>query len=141
MDDRCDPETYERLTGLSKDAYEQALLTAGVESFTATMTVEHSDGMITHQVGCLEHGTIDDVVLVGDEADVELLVTFTLDGTPDCRYGWRTRVWPAPSPDDEMDGTPGARASLLAIHLEEIVVARPGPPPCDPDVDGITWVR
>jgi hypothetical protein len=139
LDDDLDPASYKRLTGTSKESYEQRLLVAAQASMMGEVTVEPDDAPPYTRLGILERGSVDDVSLDVDGADAALIVLFRAHDRPGCRFGWRIPIWPAPPPDDPEMGTPEGCAFILSINLEEIVEA-PTLPPCDPDPKTITWL-
>jgi hypothetical protein len=136
------PEEYERLTGISKESYEWRLLIAAQAEMMGEWTVTPDDAPAYTRQGVLDRGSVDEVRLQGDGLEAALVVLFRSDDRPGCVFGWRCPVWPVPSPDpDDTDSLPEGWAWILAAGLPELRVVPPGLPTCDPDADGIIWVK
>jgi len=72
-----------------------------------------------------------------------VVVVLRLGARPDCRFGFRARVWTdagAPRGAAEHFEEPDDFAMILGVHLEESVATGPGlPETCEPGE--ITWVH
>ena len=135
------PGDYERLTGISKESYEQRLLSEARASLMGEWRGEPDDAPPYTRGSVLERGSIDEVRLEGAETEAAaLVVLFRSDGRPDCVFGWRIPIWPAPAPNDRETGTPEGWGYALSLDLVDLVKAPPGLPACDPDAQGITWI-
>lgn len=139
-DDYLAAEDYERSTGIAKASYERRLLAEAQSSMMGERTVEPEDAPAYTRLGVLERGSVEDVRLEGDGAEVALVVLFRSDDRPGCVFGWRIPIWPVSPPDDPEMGTPEGFASMLSLELMELVEAAPGLPASDPDAEGMTWI-
>jgi hypothetical protein len=139
-DDYLAAEDYERSTGIANASYERRLLAEAQSSMMGEWTVKLKDAPPYTRLGVLERGSVDDVRLEGDEAEMALVVLFRSDDRPGCVFGWRIPIWPVSPPDDPEMGTPEGFASMLSLDLMELVEAAPGLSACDPDARGITWI-
>jgi len=87
--------------------------------------------------------TVEDVRVDGSFPDSRLVVVVRLSTRPDCRFGFRARIWTNEGVSKgALNDFPEAEdfAMILGTHLEETVMAWPGlPADCAPD--GIAWVH
>jgi hypothetical protein len=135
------PGDYERLTGISKESYEQRLLTDARASMMGEWTVEPDDAPPYTRLGVLERGSVDEVRLESAETEAAaLVVLLRSDDRPNCVFGWRIPIWPVPAPNHREMGTPEGWGYMLSLDLVDLVEAPPGLPACDPDAQGITWI-
>jgi len=89
------------------------------------------------------------VRLVGEHPDTRLQFIFRADRYGDCRYGWEADLWRDDEPGgQDGGGEPGLpdpealAGEILMSLMEDLEASGYGPPDeCDPDDEGITWVR
>jgi len=95
--------------------------------------------------------TFELVRLAGQHPNTRLQFVFRSEQHADCRFGWEMGLWhddEDPEGDDDGDedsGLPDPESyagEILGTLMENLEAAGYGPPDeCDPDDEGITWVR
>ncbi len=93
--------------------------------------------------------TFEEVRLAGEHPDTRLQFIFRAERFGDCRYGWEAELWHDDEEDaDGGDAEPGLpdpeslAGEILISLMENLEASGYGPPDeCDPDEEGITWVR
>jgi hypothetical protein len=124
------PARYEQLSGVSKYEYEQRLLRAVQEALPQRMSVP------------ADMGQVESVTFAGAGVHTKIVVIFRVaDRGTDRLFGWRSAIWPAPNPNDDMTGTPEDYASLFPVYLGEAINTIPFTQIQPSDHHGIEWLE
>jgi hypothetical protein len=91
LHDDLNPEEYQARSGITKDEYETRAL-AGAREYALSVYPPGSTA-----------ATIETIRLDGDGLDTSLVILFRIPARPECRWGYRDKLWPAPW--EEFDGS------------------------------------
>jgi hypothetical protein len=121
------PEEYAAASGMSKSEYEERFLRAARAELLAFVGSQPLDGHV-ESVEADTHG-----------AGACIVVVFRAHAYAGRRFGWRFPVWPASDPHG-LYGSPEEAATLLDVHLGEVINDIAGGAASSPDDNGVEWL-